>query len=116
MERFLLLEYRFGGKHGKTLLSTGNGLAGFLGRGRFFARLSPEMFFYVDSGLDDWNAFGFEELFLQGSVRLADKDFAVGAKNTVPGDAFALWGGTHGAACGAGAAGETQGFSKGSIS
>lgn len=73
------------------------------------------MFFYIDARLDDRNAFRFEELFLQGSVGLADKDFAVGSENAVPRDAFALGSGAHGAACGAGAAGEAQGFSKGSI-
>ena len=73
------------------------------------------MFFYVDAGFDDWNAFGFEELFLQGGVGFADQDFAVGAKDTVPWYAFALWSGAHGATGGSRSTGEAQGFSKGSI-
>ena len=56
------------------------------------------MFFYVDAGFDDGNAFGFEELFLEGGVGLANEDFAVGAEDAVPGDAFALRSCAHGAA------------------
>lgn len=73
------------------------------------------MFFEVNAGFDDKNAFGFEELFLQGSVRFADKDFAAGAEDAVPGDTFALRNGAHGAASGACAACETQGSREGSI-
>ena len=73
------------------------------------------MFFDVDAGFDNGNAFGFEELSLEGGVGFADEDFAVGAEDAVPGDALALRSGAHGAAGGAGAAGETQGFSNGSI-
>jgi len=62
------------------------------------------MFFYVDAGFDDWNAFGFEEFFLQRRVRFANQDFPVGAEDTVPGDALASWSGAHGAAGGTGAA------------
>jgi hypothetical protein len=98
MERFLLLEYRFGDQHDITLSPRGHGSAGFLGGRRFFSRRSPEMFFYVDAGFDDGNAFGFEELFLEGGVGFADKDFAVGAEDAVPRDALALRSGTHGAA------------------
>jgi len=62
------------------------------------------MFLYVDAGFDDGNAFGFEELFLEGGVRLADQDFAVGAQDAVPGNTFALRSGAHGAAGGSCAA------------
>jgi len=62
------------------------------------------MFFDVDAGLDDGNAFGFEELLLKGGVRLADQDFAVRTEDAVPGDAFALRRSAHGAAGGACAA------------
>ena len=74
------------------------------------------MFFYVDAGFDDADPFGFEELFLERGVGFADENLAVGAEDAVPWDAFALRGGAHGAACGACAAGETQGSSEGSIS
>jgi len=73
------------------------------------------MLFYVDSGFDDRNAFGFEEFFLEGGIGFADQDFAVCAEDAVPGDALSRRGGAHGAAGGARAASETQGFSKGSI-
>ena len=73
------------------------------------------MFFYVDAGFDDRNAFRFKELFLQGGVGFADKYFAVGAEDAVPGDTFALRSGAHGATGGACATGKAQGFSKGSI-
>jgi len=67
------------------------------------------MFFEVDAGFDDGNAFGFEELFLERSVRFANEDFAVGAKDPVPGNTFALRSCAHGAACRPSAAGQTQG-------
>lgn len=73
------------------------------------------MFFHVDAGFHDAHAFGFEELFLEGGVGLADQDFSVGAEDAMPRDAFALRSGAHGAACGACAAGEPQGSSNGSI-
>ena len=73
------------------------------------------MFFYVDAGFDDRNAFGFEELFLERGVRFANQDFAVGAEDAVPGDASASRSGAHGAAGGAGPAGQAQGSSQGSI-
>ncbi len=73
------------------------------------------MFFYVDSGFDHGNAFGFKELFLEGGVGLADQDFAVGPEDAVPRDAFALGSGAHSAAGGPCATGETQGSSEGSI-
>jgi len=63
------------------------------------------MFFYVDAGFDDSNAFGFEKLFLEGGVRFTNQDFAVGAEDAVPGDALASRSGAHSAAGGAGAAG-----------
>lgn len=67
------------------------------------------MFFQIDAGFDDGNAFRFEKLFLEGSVGFADQDFAVGAKNPMPGNALALRSGAHGPAGGACAARQTQG-------
>ncbi len=73
------------------------------------------MILEVDAGFDDGNSFGFEELFLQGGVRFANEDFAVGAEDAVPGDAFALRSCAHGAAGGARAAGQTQSSCKAPI-
>ena len=56
------------------------------------------MFFEVNAGFDDKNAFGFEKLLLHGSVRFANKEFAAGAEDAVPGNAFSLRNGSHGAA------------------
>jgi hypothetical protein len=116
MERFLLQEYRFGCQYDIALSSKRNGLTGFLGGGCLLSWWSPEMLFYVDAGFDDRNAFGLEKFFLQGGVGFADQDFAVGAKDAMPGDALSGRCGTHGAAGGPCAPRETQGFSKGSIS
>jgi len=73
------------------------------------------MFFDVDAGFDDGDAFGFEKLFLEGGVGLADEDFALGAEDAMPGDAFAARSGCHGAASSARAAGKSQGSSEGPI-
>ena len=73
------------------------------------------MFFEIDAGFDDLNALGFEKLFLQGCVGLADEDLAVGAENAVPGNPFAPRSGTHGAARRASAACEMQYSSDGPI-
>ncbi|MGC1486062.1 MAG: hypothetical protein WA789_19915 [Candidatus Acidiferrum sp.] len=89
-----------------------NAPAVFLGYQCFPFPGGPEVLFYVDPGFDHWNAFGFEELLLEGGIGFADEDFAVGAQDAVPGDAFALRGGSHGAARGTCAAGETQGSSE----
>jgi hypothetical protein len=90
--------------------------AAFLYGGGLLSRRSPEKFFYVDAGFDDWNTFGFEELFLERGVRFADQDFAAGAEDAVPGDGLSSRSGAHGAAGGARAAAEAQGSSEGSIS
>jgi|SRR5580658_7770785 hypothetical protein len=79
--------------------------AAFLYGGGFPSRRSPEIFFNVNAGFDDGNAFGFEELFLERGVWFADQDFAVGAEHAVPRDGLASRSGAHGAAGGAGAAG-----------
>ena len=68
------------------------------------------MRFQVDSGFDDFYAFGFEEFFLERGVGLADQDFAAFANYAMPGDAFSGGGGGHGAACAASAAGKAQSF------
>jgi len=73
------------------------------------------MLFEIDAGFDDLNAFGFEELFLEGGVRFTGQDFAVGAEDAVPRDGFAPGSGAHGTACRASAAGQTQSSSEGSI-
>jgi hypothetical protein len=64
--------------------------------------------FQVDARFCNLHAFGFEELFLQGSVGLADKDFAAFADYAVPGNAFTGWRGGHGTAHAARAAREAQ--------
>ncbi len=68
------------------------------------------MGFQVDAGFDDFYAFGFEELFLQRGVRLADEDFAAFANDAVPGNAFSGRSCGHGAAGAARATVEAQGF------
>ncbi len=73
------------------------------------------MLLKIDAKLDDWHSFAFKKFFLQRGVRLADEDFAVGAEDAMPGDAFAARSGAHGAACGAGAAAKVQSFSKASV-
>jgi hypothetical protein len=117
MERFLLLGYRFWRPARRVTESPRrDGSAGFLDGRNFLTGWGPEIFFNIHAGFEDVNAFGFEELFLEGSVRFADQDFAVGAEDAMPRDAFALRSGAHGAADGTCAAGYTQGFSDGSIS
>jgi len=49
----------------------------------------PEVAFQVHTRLNDFDAFAFEEFSLEGSVRLADEDFAALADNAMPGNAFA---------------------------
>lgn len=68
----------------------------------------PEMGIQIDAGLDDLNAFGFEEFSLKGSVRLADEDFAALAHDAMPRNALSGRSGSHSAPCTAGTAGETQ--------
>lgn len=62
------------------------------------------MFFQVDAGFYDVDAFAFEELFLKRGVRFADQDFSVGAEDAVPGNAFAARGRAHGSPRAAGPA------------
>src|SRR5258706_14072185 len=76
----------------------------------------PEVAFQVHTRLNDFDAFAFEEFSLEGSVRLADEDFAALADNAMPGNAFAGRSGGHGASCGARAAWEAQGLRQRPIS
>jgi hypothetical protein len=77
--------------------------------GAILARRSPKKIL-VDARLEDLNAFRFEELSLKRSVGFADEKLAVLADDAVPGDSFSGRAGGHGAARGARAARETQGF------
>ena len=69
----------------------------------------------VDAEFHDFNAFAFEEPFLEGCVGFANEDFAAGSEDAMPRNSFAARSGCHGAASGACAACETQGSSEGSI-
>lgn len=62
------------------------------------------MLLHIDTRFQDVNAFGLQELFLERSVRLANEDFAVRAKDAVPGYSFALRSRAHSPAHGASAA------------
>jgi len=64
----------------------------------------------IDAGFGDFDAFGFEELFLQRGVWLADEDFAALADHAVPRNAFSGGSGGHGASGAASAAAQAQGF------
>src|SRR5467141_551961 len=88
---------------------------GFVFQGGFLWRL-PEVAFQVHARLSDFDAFAFEEFSLQGSVRLADEDFAALTDDAMPGNAFSGRSRGHGASGAARAARETQGFRKGPIS
>src|SRR6266480_1483327 len=80
---------------------------------RGFFRRFPEVAFQVHPGLDDGDAFAFEEFSLQGCVRLADQDSAPFTKDTMPRNTFSGGSCGHGATRAARAAGKTQGFSQG---
>src|SRR5437667_11545994 len=73
---------------------------------RIFLAVS-KMAFQVNAGLDDGDAFAFEEFSLQRSVRLANEDFAAFAEDAMPGDAFSGRGRGHGATRAARATGKT---------
>src|SRR5713226_4871529 len=88
---------------------------GFVFQGGFLWRL-PEVAFQVHARLSDFDAFAFEEFSLQGSVRLADEDFAALTDDAMPGDALSGGSGSHSAASGARAASQAQGFSERPIS
>src|SRR6266404_5497657 len=77
----------------------------------FFWRF-PEVALQVHTRLNDFDAFAFEEFSLEGSVRLANEDFAALADDAMPGNAFSGGCGSHSASCAARAAGEAQGFRK----
>jgi len=64
----------------------------------------------IHARLDDPDAFTFEELSLQGTVRFADEDFAVFTDNPVPGNAFTRGSHCHGASGTARASREAQYF------
>ena len=74
------------------------------------------MAFQVHAGFGNRDPFAFEEFSLQGSVRLANKDFAALTDNAMPGNAFSGRSGGHGASGATRAAGHAQGFSQGPIS
>jgi hypothetical protein len=100
------------------LFLSGTARALFL-RGRLpgHARLGrfPEVGIQIDAGLDDLNAFGFEEFLLKGSVRLANEDFAALAHDAMPWNAFSRGSGSHGAARTARTARQTQSLRERSI-
>ncbi len=74
------------------------------------SRRGPKMISQVDAGLGDFDAFGFEEFFLEGGVGLADEDFAALADHAMPGNAFSRGSGGHGTPGAACAAAQAQGF------
>jgi len=76
----------------------------------------PEVAFQVYARLDDCDALAFEEFSLQGSVRLANEDFAALTDDAMPGDALSRGSGSHSAASGTRAARKAQGFSERPIS
>ena len=53
---------------------------------------------HVDAALGHLNAFGFEELSLQGSVWFADEKFPTCTDDAMPGNSFARRATSHGAA------------------
>ena len=73
------------------------------------------MFFQVDAGFYDADAFAFEEFSLEQSVRSANEDFPAVADYAVPWNAFSRRSGGHGATSRARAARQVQSFSEGSI-
>src|SRR5258708_21116657 len=73
----------------------------------------PEVAFQVHARLSDFYPFAFEEFSLQGSIRLANEDFAAFADNAMPGNALAGRSGGHGASSASRTAGEAQGFPQG---
>src|SRR6267154_6290921 len=81
----------------------------------FFWRF-PEVALQVHTRLNDFDAFAFEEFSLEGSVRLANEDFAALADDAMPGNAFAGRSGGHGASCAARAARKAQCFCQRPIS
>src|SRR5258708_29070572 len=70
----------------------------------------PEVALQVHTRLNDFDAFAFEEFSLEGSVRLANEDFAALADDAMPGNAFAGRSGGHGASCAARAPRKAQCF------
>ena len=73
------------------------------------------MFPEVHAGLDDANSLAFEKLFLEGSVRFADEDFAAFANDAVPRDASSRGSGGHGAASSACTARQAESLSEAPI-
>src|SRR5260370_18906447 len=88
---------------------------GFVFQGGFLWRL-PEVAFQVHARLSDFDAFAFEEFSLQGSVRLADEDFAALTDDAMPGNAFAGRSGGQGPCGAVRAAGAGPGFRAGPAS
>ncbi|HET7207268.1 MAG TPA: hypothetical protein VFI95_11890 [Terriglobales bacterium] len=63
----------------------------------------------VDAALDNGDAFSFKKFFLKRCVWFADEDFAVRAKDAMPGNSLSARSCGHGTAGGASATWETQG-------
>ncbi len=68
------------------------------------------MSFEIDAGFGDFDAFRFEEFFLERGVRFTDEDFAALADHAVPGNAFSGRSCGHGAPGAACATAQAQGF------
>jgi hypothetical protein len=85
-----------------------DGTASFPSCGLLLAGWGPEMTLQVDAALDDRNAFAFEKFFLKRGVRFADEDFAVCAKDAMPGDSPSPWSCCHSMAGSTCAPWETQ--------
>jgi hypothetical protein len=81
----------------------------------FLAWWDPQILLHFDAGFDYLDAFGFQKFSLQRTVRFANEDFAVCGQNTMPRNAFSGRRGGHGAARGAGSAGQAQNFSNRSV-
>ena len=68
------------------------------------------MLFHVDAEFGHLHAFGFEQFPLQGSVGLANQEFAAVTDNAMPGHAFSGRRGSHSVARGARAAAQFDRF------
>lgn len=70
------------------------------------------MEFDIQAGFGEGHALTFEEFSLERCVRLANQEFAAGAYDAMPGDAFSRGAGGHGAACSPASAREAQRLSE----
>src|SRR5437868_6571852 len=80
-----------------------------------FSRRIPQMGFQIDARFNNRDAFGLQQFFLQGSVGLANKNFAALTNDAMPGNAFSRRGSSHGAASAARSAGKAQSLSQSPI-